>query len=465
MEQGLTHDRAIGQALPENALAHLQHVRRFAKAEYLSCDVLERLQIAKVEQREDIHRSDASVPLIKNSPDSKEPSTAVSQPSSSSTTIFLLAAPTSAIRSTSLKDLLAAFLDQPPHQIHLNTLPIPSSPPSDSAAAKELSGKYWPVAYKSYNPHGPQPVELRRSEAEIGPRAGKWIALARHLGREAKKDGVGESVGVVMIDPKADEGCGAVVAGAGDGRWVSRCRPSGKGEGNFAVLSAAERQASPSGNPLAHAVMRAIGMVGQQRVALDSNRSRNMQTEVVDEDAKNQELDSEAGEEKETRKAPADIPPVEPSATVTASTPQIPPLNYPLLDSPLVPTESILASSSPLQAGGYLCVGLDIYLSHEPCVMCSMAIVHSRFSRVVFAGRARTAGVGGLWAEGFDAGVGCEEGGEGAGKKAKEYGYGLFWRPELNWRMLAWEWVDDHVGTGGNGSEEDGDDFGDRICA
>ena len=39
----------------------------------------------------------------------------------------------------------------------------------------------------------------------------------------------------------------------------------------------------------------------------------------------------------------------------------------------------------PLVANpGYLCTGYDAYLSHEPCLMCTMALVHARVNRIFF---------------------------------------------------------------------------------
>lgn len=127
-------------------------------------------------------------------------------------------------------------------------------------------------------------------------------------------------------------------------------------------------------NPLEHAVMRVIGMVAKQRRILLRTRDTDPQN---------------AG------------------------------------DEPLTPIEADTILRSELKPSGYLCVDLEIFITHEPCVMCSMALLHSRFGRVIFGHRMiRT---GGLTAEKEEAGL----------------GYGLFWRPELNWKFLTWQWVDE----------------------
>ncbi len=60
---------------------------------------------------------------------------------------------------------------------------------------------------------------------------------------------------------------------------------------------------------------------------------------------------------------------------------------------PALRLDSILTESEELQQierallsdeNPYLCTGYDLYLSHEPCIMCAMVALHSRFQRVFF---------------------------------------------------------------------------------
>nr|KAJ3418788.1 adenosine deaminase, tRNA-specific 3 [Polyrhizophydium stewartii] len=44
--------------------------------------------------------------------------------------------------------------------------------------------------------------------------------------------------------------------------------------------------------------------------------------------------------------------------------------------------------------GGYLCSGLDLYVTREPCAMCAMALVHSRIRRVFYGERSDEGALG-----------------------------------------------------------------------
>lgn len=66
----------------------------------------------------------------------------------------------------------------------------------------------------------------------------------------------------------------------------------------------------------------------------------------------------------------------------------------------------------------YLCSGLDVYTTHQPCPMCTMALVHSRVGQL------------------FVADMLAEHGGEGG------LVLGVHQHHQLNWRFDAWERVE-----------------------
>jgi len=256
--------------------------------------------------------------------------------------------------------------------------------------------------------------------------AGRWIALAGQVAQENIQAGIGKGVGAVVVTQENEK----VVAVAGDARWVGLQGEKENGDAHQDV----PKDGCEAGNVMAHAAMRAIAFVARKRKLLGSEtpsrpgsakQSRRPSTEATIQQSS-----------QITAQTPLPVPPMPPSSStdLTSDTDhhqQQPQPLTPFTDTPLTPLEKahFPPHSLTLPPNAYLCLELIIYLTHEPCVMCSMAIVHSRFVRVVFKQRMRRAGAM------------CAE--------RDGLGYGLFWRPkEFNWKFLAFMWQEEKESKG-----------------
>ena len=227
---------------------------------------------------------------------------------------------------------------------------------------------------------------ISRAVEEIQGQAGHYMSLAARVGEATSAEGKGEPFGAIVVE-RSNSASPSVVAVAGDARWEN----------------ITEGRSQGTGNVMAHAVMRVIGMVAKQRLAASDTKQETHKRS----DGKHQP-------------------------------------NF-FADEPLTPFEKDISSQSTLAPGGYLCLDLELYLTHEPCVMCSMAINHSRFGRVIFGQRMpRTGGLAADVVAGDDNAFSVMSG-EEAAKRSR---YGLWWCEKLNWKFLSWQWVDDEMGEG-----------------
>ena len=300
-------------------------------------------------------------------------------------TLQFLACTKRSISAERLQQLLLSTNVFATNQIetHIRTIKVPVTPPLSHEQAKQLSQNYWPTVYKGGNPFGPHPAIVTCAVDEIQDQAGHYMSLATRAGEATSSGGRGEPFGAVVVERNSNSAGPSVVAVAGDARWENITEARSQGNG---------------GNVMAHAVMRVIGMVAKHRLTASDTHT-----------------------------------------TYRTSSKQP---NY-FADEPLTLFEKNIYSSCRLAPGGYLCLDLELYLTHEPCVMCSMAINHSRFGRVVFGQRMpRTGGLAAdvVAADDNASSSLIEE------EAAERPGYGLWWCEKLNWKFLTWQWVDDEMG-------------------
>lgn len=252
--------------------------------------------------------------------------------------------------------------------IFIRSIPVPLLPPTSQVQAAMWSQHFWPSLYRKNNPLGPHPSLISRATDEINRDATIWMTLAHQVAEQGRAAGIGEPMGACIV--QRVDGKPTLVAVAADARWRH------------------QEQKCTKGNPLAHPVMRVISFVAQKLVRAEDRKTETRQMPILEFEA--------------------------------------------FQDAPLTDDEKRVFELDHPNPDGYLCHGLELYLTHEPCVMCSMSILHSRMGKVVF--RHRMPLTGGLCAE--ERGHGNPTlAGRGGGR-----GLGLFWRRELNWSMVAWEW-------------------------
>lgn len=296
------------------------------------------------------------------------------------------------VNSLQSQDLLAIFcrdifLCEHKKEPDIFIIDIPLLPPNSKEEALSWSNKYWPIVFKHINPLGPHHSIVSNAEAEICQQVEAWIALARLAAHESAKKKLGENFGCLVIE-RDSEGKEKLIALAADLRYGPKS------------LSSRENQVN---SVFRHAAMRAIGMVSRKRKSYTCNR--------------------DAGRLQDPRKH--------------VSCEENDHMRNIYDEIPATPIEEDVYNSHFPSEDGYLCTDFEIYLTHEPCIMCSMAILHSRFGRCVFGKRMSASGS--LFAEPIDMGDTMLQ---------QRYGdltpkYGLFWRPELNWKFLCWQWKTD----------------------
>ncbi|QIX02496.1 hypothetical protein AMS68_008013 [Peltaster fructicola] len=388
--------RMIKENIPNQDSIDLQHLRRFARPKYIPVHVTGGRNMGK--ELHTVSRAWCTTPSAMI----QSPETTIwewSGPKRDSrgpnrfTTLYLIICPVNIISHEAVTSLLrehapfASSSSSWAYPCDIKSVTVPLLPPTNPEQAIEWSAKYWPTFYRKTNPFGAHPATISKAEDDLQtPLVGnisvsQAVRLAEKAAEATVSKGYGLRSGAVIIERVEDRT--EIIAVAGDARH----KP----------LSNAITTHCSEGNPACHAVMRAIGMVARKRLRCASafaakaasKASHTLETAHIDQSVRDAFF----------------------------------------LDQPLTDLEQLYYDRDNLVPDGYLCLKLEVFLTQEPCVMCSMALVHSRIGRVIF--RDRMPKTGGLTAETVSNVTGLVG-----------LGYGLCWRKELNWQFMCWEYID-----------------------
>ncbi|RMD43228.1 hypothetical protein DV735_g1931, partial [Chaetothyriales sp. CBS 134920] len=317
------------------------------------------------------------------------------------TTVFLLV-PNGPVPWNKICQTLASHITEPGLPRCFNAV-VPRYAPLSAEQALVWTERYWPT---TYNPSSqllqdaPPLNQLRRVQTELDNiKCVEYMQIARIAAMEARCRGHGRAVGAVVVNPKTQQ----IVAVAGDARWWTDgpTRPF-----NQAMTG--------EGRPEHHALMRVVAMVANKelRRRLAAGSHTRFAATCQPSPAGQPLTDIEAVYAEDTEEFVSPLSPASPASPGLRES-----WSENVGDTLAASLEAAMAlgNKPPSRQEGYLCSGLDLYLTHEPCVCCGMAMIHSRFRACVF--EKPLAGSGGLTAR----------------DHVHSLGYGLFWRRELNW--------------------------------
>lgn len=305
---------------------------------------------------------------------------------------------------------------------------VPTTPAPSKARLSEWT-KYWPVALRS----PPLPGTITLTDPENGKATQLWTeartawvrAGFRHIVRTAREAKARGELPVCAYVTDAPVEFDSVAAVRGKVNLTTeKLLRAGTRTQNIDVTAHDTRVSTR--HPLRHAVLNAIREVARVRAEREIARTGRSRT----------------------------ISPL-PDAAATSPGPALEP-SAP--SAPALPTSTDLSESSrsntpngdrdrdydsererSTNGQDYLLTNLTLFTTHEPCILCSMALVHSRVRAVYFV--YPSPGSGG-WCGDVGGGAG---GKRGSGVPGQEQGgpYAIHEQPGLNHRFDVWRWTGD----------------------